>query len=93
MTNGSPLGNAVTRKLLQLSHGVSKDKLSYFAKTKQCSLNFVNEHYSTKTCGNCGHLQTMEGLKEFDSEQCETKIDRDYNGARNICLKFFTNFQ
>jgi putative transposase len=90
MVQDSPLGKSITRSMLSLSHYAFKQRLLWYAKTKHRNVYIVNEAYTTKTCGNCGHEQVMEGKKCFECEKCSIKIDRDDNGARNICLSVLT---
>jgi len=83
------LSSKISRSILDLCHGAFREKLKYQSQKMQRNLYIVNEAFTTKTCGCCGNMQSMEGKKVFkcESTQCQSTIDRDYNGARNICLK------
>lgn len=52
----------------------------------------VDEQYTTKTCGKCGALNNHVGAsKTFHCPSCHASIPRDWNGARNIFLRYVTN--
>jgi len=51
----------------------------------------AEEDYTSKTCTCCGNLKNDLGSsKIYNCNVCNTIIDRDINGARNILLKFIT---
>ena len=81
------IGSKTVRNMLFLSHYKFKERLIYKAKTKGANVVICEEHYTTKTCGGCGHQQMMGEKKVFDCEKCPFVLDRDYNGARNIFIK------
>jgi len=58
-----------------------------------CSLNERNESFTSKTCCNCGHLDPNLGNKDiYNCKKCNIVINRDYNGAINIMLRYITSF-
>eukprot|EP00741_Cyanophora_paradoxa_P004887 tig00000849_g4742.t1 len=51
-------------------------------------VHIVREDYTSKTCGNCGHIHSkLRGNKVFCCPACGATMDRDFNGARNITLR------
>ena len=81
------ISSRTVRKMLSLSPSAFKERLIYKASCLGCRVDIVDESYTTKTCGGCGSLKEMGSLKTYDCKACDFKLDRDYNGARNIFLK------
>lgn len=49
----------------------------------------VDESYTSKTCGRCGNtVENLGGSKIFRCP-CGFEIDRDFNGSRNIMIKYY----
>lgn len=76
------------RQMLTLSHYKFEQNLKQAASKKGVIVVLCNESYTSKTCGNCGHIhQKLGGSKLFKCPHCGTQINRDVNGARNILLR------
>ena len=75
------------RNMLSLSHFKFKEKLIYLSQNYGSKVHVCEEHYTTQACGGCGLLNKIGGSKVYNCRDCKFKIDRDYNGARNIYMK------
>lgn len=84
----SPNSTKKIRRLMNLSHGYFMERLKFKALQYNNKLIIADESYTSKMCGNCGVLNNELGSsKIFNCSNCETIIDRDINGARNILIK------
>ena len=82
------LYNKVARSMLTWSHFRFKKFLKFKAKEYNAIVIEVDESYTSKTCGRCGHIMhNLKGKKVFKCSQCGLRLDRDYNGVRNIYLR------
>jgi len=88
----SSLSSSITRKMLQLSHGTFREKVKEYRRRKGLYTWIVGEEYTTQTCSSCGERQVMKDLKVYECGRCQVRIDRDYNGAKNICLLLAKKF-
>jgi len=82
-------GKMVNRFNAILSHFTFRQRLHHKARQYGREVIMVNESYTSKTCTRCGH-ENSAGRDFFTCQQCRLHIDRDYQGARNILLKTFT---
>lgn len=80
------------RAMLTWSHYRFKQRL--INKTKEypwCKVIICDEHYTSKTCSQCGFLhQKLGASKTFKCPQCNVEMDRDINAAKNILLRYVT---
>lgn len=83
------ISKKTVRSMLDLSHCAFRTKLLYYATTKQVEVLLVSEEYTTKCCGSCGKLNNVGGSKVYECA-CGYKLDRDFHGARNLCIKMLS---
>lgn len=85
--SGRNINSTTSRNMLSLSHYKFSERIRWLASQRGCEVHEVNESWTTQTCGGCGNIQRMKGKKVYECTKCGFVLDRDYNGARNICLK------
>ena len=76
-----------TRRLLTWGHGYFEQRLIRHAEIYGKTVIITDEHYTTKTCGNCFHLNEVGAKEELSCSNCFVKIDRDINASRNILIR------
>lgn len=90
MIGGKKLRKMTKRLMSAFRFYQFKQKLINKCKERGCILHIVDESYTSKTCGSCGHLhKNLGGDKTYNCSNCNLIIDRDFNGARNILIKNF----
>lgn len=76
------------RSMLTWSHYRFKQLLKAMALRHGVLVVEINEAYTSKTCGSCGHVHAkLGGSKKFKCSNCGFTTHRDWNGAFCIMLK------
>lgn len=84
----SKLRKETRKQMLGWSHYAFRMRLITKARISGTKVLVASEHYTSKTCGNCGSIHTKLGSnKVFKCPTCNFIADRDINGARNILLR------
>jgi len=78
------------RSMLTWAHYRFRQRLvSKLREYPWCRLIVCSEHYTSKTCGHCGYVDSKLGSKRvFTCPMCGIKMDRDANAARNILIRY-----
>jgi putative transposase len=91
--SGRSVGRATVKGILNWGHGRFRTRL--VEKARECpwvKVIISTEEFTSKTCGKCGKRYEIGSDKEYKcrNQECLMKMDRDWNGARNILLKYLT---
>lgn len=82
------INRTAVRMMLRLAHYRFRMKLIHVANKAGTRVIVCTEEYTSKTCGRCSEIHhTLGSSKKFKCPKCSIVLDRDGNGARNICLK------
>jgi transposase len=82
------INKTAVRMMLRLAHYRFRGKLIHVANKLGSRVVICTEEYTSKTCGHCSEVHaTLGPAKKFKCPHCRIHLDRDVNGARNICLK------
>ena len=86
------LGSKSVRAMYTFSHYRFRQRLLH--KTREypdCNVIICDEAYTSKTCGNCGEIKwNLGSSKVYNCKSCGYIADRDFNGARNILLRYLS---
>lgn len=86
--NKRKINKTTVRMMLRLAHYRFRMKLIHMANKLGSHVVVCTEEYTSKTCGHCSNIHhDLGSAKKFKCPQCAIVLDRDGNGARNICLK------
>ena len=87
MLRGRQLSKMTKRLMCMFSFYSFKQKLKYKANQKGVKVIIVDESYTSCTCTRCGTRKRVGGQEEYHCDNCDSVIDRDEQGARNILIK------
>ncbi len=87
MVKSKKIGKMTKRLLYMYSFNEFRMKMEYKCRVYKKKLIIVDESFTSKTCGVCGQINNIKGEEIYKCKGCQTCIDRDVNGARNILIK------
>lgn len=77
--------NSFTKKWFAfLSNCMFGARLEQKCEQYNCNRYITDEYRTSKACSDCGELNNVGASEIYKCSSCGLKIDRDYNGAKNI---------
>ncbi|QJX73027.1 putative transposase [Faustovirus] len=86
------LRRTVNRKLYALSHYKFNELIKQIAQRTGTTVIHCLESYTSKTCGNCGNLQSVDDDRIFRCALCQYVCGRDENACKNILIRTLNNY-
>lgn len=77
----------LAKKATDNAVGLVKQELIIAAETYGCTVVFVDPHYTTMDCSNCGTRAKAKlelNVRTYTCDRCGVSLDRDLNAARNM---------
>ncbi len=88
IADGTDKGRRTNQKLSQWARGQFEAYLRYKARRFGCATDHIPEDYSTRTCSACEHVHSSAPRgRLFRCSGCGASVNRDANGASNICSR------
>lgn len=88
MVTNIKLNSKTSRNLMCISYYKFLSKLKLRCIEYDIELVIRPEYYTSKTCTKCGNIKhDLKNADIYKCKNCDTTIDRDTNGARNILLR------
>lgn len=82
------INSSTARAMCTWSHYLFRQRLLHRARfAPGCRVHVVDEAYTTKTCGRCGHVRAAFPGETFHCPNCGLRSDRDAHAARNILIR------
>jgi putative transposase len=83
------LSSKTARQMYSMKYYDFRTKIKNKAEETGLKVYELSEAFTSRTCGNCGKIKNdLKGSdRTYNCNNCNLKIDRDMNGARNILLK------
>jgi len=80
--------SSTVRRMLTWSHHKFRKMLLDKSKSTNVTVDVCTEEYTSKTRGCCGTTNNKLGGSKINiCRSCHTRLERDWNGARNILIK------
>jgi putative transposase len=81
----SNIRDITKRALMTLQFYRFNDRLKIMAEKNSCTVKFINEYKTTKTCHNCKNEKNdIGGCHIYKCEKCNIELGRDVNASINI---------
>jgi putative transposase len=81
------LKTKTVRQMMSMGHGYFREYLRHKCTEWGSTLLVTTEHYTSKTCVSCGHINEVGSRRVYTCDSCSFRHDRDLVGSCGILLR------